>query len=147
VSHAAAQASRLCQPDRAVGRLGVVYAEPRQHRLQAPRHRGLGRKLHHRVGQRRAQQHDAKVGIESHKLPSGLDRAQDALTHPQPGRHDDIRRSVRTGDKVVCVHSVAGRRQAHVARLEGRYVGDAGVAQRLRHQGRREAESGTRAHR
>lgn len=147
---------RFAQPagrrddDGAEHRRRVLAVQRREHCLQraAPgrrpgpdQARALGRRR-----QRRAQQHDAEIGVAADRRAGGAHRRLHPLADTPARRDQRPDAGACAGDEVLGLHAVAGRMPADIARLAHRHVPGAGVEKGLRHHGggRHARRAGTR---
>jgi len=103
-----AQPAWLRHANGTIGKLRIVNIERAQDRTHAYSQARFTHAQSCGVRQRRAQQHDAKVGIRRYHCARGLDRAQDALSDINHGRGDFRGHCMRTQDEIPGMHAMSG---------------------------------------
>ncbi len=84
------------------------------------------------VGQRRAEQDNAKIGVPPDARPGCVDRPENAFADAGAGRRERSRRCARAVDEVLRLHAVAGREHMHIAGFWRAQFGFAGRDEGLR---------------
>ena len=85
-----------------------------------------------RLGQRRCEQDDAKVGVVADGASRRLDCKSDASSDGKCGLADDGRRRFRAFLEICDGHAMAVAVPVHIARLQRIELGKAGLTEALR---------------